>query len=234
MSAVPVPWGGELEAAIGITLSPDGGEIAFMGIEGTDSTVGRRPEPDQMGIWKVGVAGGEPVQLTSGPSYDAFPSWSRDGRWIAILRMTDGQAWNVHVIPAAGGEGRRVTSDADSVTAGRIAFSPDGERIAFFSAGAIRAIPVQGGQAETLVTVGRVGPFPELDWSPDGTRIVHTSEGKTWITRLSDGTTAELATGLSARLRHSSVSWSPDGQRIAFAASMPQETEFWLISDFLP
>ena len=67
-------------------------------------------------------------------------------------------------------------------------------------------------------------------------KIAHVSEsdGKIWVDHLSSGERTELATGLSQEFMYYSVAWSPDGERIAFAALKPSETEFWLISDFLP
>jgi len=234
VAELPAAWGDEVGPGFGLAVSPDGGKIAFMGIGGIEGTTGRRPQPDQIGIWTVGVRGGEPERLTSGPTYDALPSWSPDGRWIAFLRMADGYRWNVYVVAAEGGDVRPVTSDADSVAAGKVAFSPDGRRIAFFSRGAIKSIPLEGGHAEALVAVGSLDPFPELAWSPDGQRIAHTSDARIWVDLLPDGARRELSTGLSQDLRYSSVAWSPDGGSIAFVAWRPSEIGFWLIDDFLP
>jgi imidazolonepropionase-like amidohydrolase len=53
-------------------LSPDGGRIAV-------SILGK--------LWLVPVAGGDAVQLTSGPGWDAQPAWSPDGQFIAYAHQ---------------------------------------------------------------------------------------------------------------------------------------------------
>ena len=45
----------------------------------------------------------------------------------------------------------------------------------------------------------------------------------------------EVRTGvLSEDAENLHIDWSPDGERIAFSASMGGEAELWLISNFLP
>jgi Tol biopolymer transport system component len=217
-------------------VSPDGREVVFSGGHWPRN---RRPEAEELGIWKAAVDGSTLTQLTREPVFDSYPRWSPDGRWIAFLRLEeelDYDGGNIQLIPSAGGEIRQLTSNADSVAVANIAFSPDGSRIAYFSGTTIKVVPIQGGPSEVLVTAGGRFPFfSALDWSPDGTRIVYVPlGGKIWIDHLSSGERTELETGLSDDFGYYSVAWSPDGERIAFAAGRPSETEFWLISDFLP
>ena len=242
VTGIPVAWGRDsLEAGVGLDLSPDGKKIVFMG--GT-RMAGRRPQGEDLGIWTVSVDGTGLHQLTSGPTYDAFPRWSRDGKWIAFLRLQEepnNDMANIQLIPSAGGELKQITSDTDSVAVANIAFSPDGKKIAYFSSGAIwksrgtiKVVSVENGRSETLVTVGEPSPFPELAWSPDGTRIAHTAGEQIFVDDLSSGRRTKLATGLAQGFQYGSVAWSPDGERMAFVVWRPSEKEFWLISDFLP
>ncbi len=140
----------------------------------------------------------------------------------------------IYMVPAEGGEIREITSEADSVGDGAIAFSPDGERITFFSGGAIKTIPVKGGQLEVLVAEVGSGRHSQLEWSPDGSRIAHNAGGKIWITPLDGGAPEELRTGLPENAGLSEFGWSPDGEKIVFMASIGGKLELWLISDFLP
>ena len=74
-------------------------------------------------------------------------------------------------------------------------------------------------------------------FSPDGKKIVYTpgEDRKIWIGSLETGQSMELETGLPSDMGYFSVSWSPDGRRIAFnGRRTAREVEFWLISDFLP
>ena len=184
------------------------------------------------------MGGEDPTRLTAGPHFDAYPTWSPDGRWVAFLRLLeeDPDHAAIHLIPSEGGESRQLTADADAAVVGSIAFSPDGDRIAYFSDGAIRAKPVGGGPSQVLVEVEGLRYFPDLSWSPDGEKIAYlpADGGQIMVGSLDTGRSVQLATGLAADVRFSSLAWSRDGQRIAFGASWPAEKEFWLISDFLP
>jgi Tol biopolymer transport system component len=117
---------------------------------------------------------------------------------------------------------------------GAIAFSPDGERIAFFSGGAIKTIPIEGGRTATLVDEIESSRHSQLAYSPDGSKVAHNAGGKIWITPLATGVPEELRAGLPEDARLSEFGWSPDGEKIAFMASIGGEPEFFLISDFLP
>ncbi len=127
-----------------------------------------------------------------------------------------------------------MTSEADSLGGGAIAFAPDGKRIAFFSGGAIKTIGVEGGQPELLVAEVKSRRHSQLAYSPDGSKIAHSAEGKIWITPLATGVPEELRTGLPEEADLSEFGWSPDGKKIAFMASIGGEAEFFLISEFLP
>ena len=236
LSTLPLPWGEDVSMGVGLDVSADGTKVVFMGVAGG---LGRsRPGPEDCGIWTVSTDGEDPTRLTGDARYHAYPTWSPDGRWIAFLRLLeeDTDHANIFLIPSEGGEIRRLTSDVDAVVVGGIAFSPDGDRIAYFSDGAIRARPAGGGASEVLLEVEDLGYFPDLSWSPDGEKIVYlpTDGGRIMVGSLESGRSVPLETGLSAGTRVSSVAWSPDGQRIAFGASWKPENEFWLISDFLP
>ncbi len=229
-----VPPGG------GIHVSPDGRTILFAGIRYPETEPGGTPGAE-VDIWTVPVEGGEPTRLARSPLQDRFPCWSPDGQEIAFLRYEfrgkGSYAFNIHVVPSEGGEPVPITSDADSVDQATIAYSPDGERIAFFSPGSIKTIQSGGGEPEVLIA----GVPPEweggrhrLAWSSDGERIAYTAAGKIWIASVSDGSSQELKTGLPAATHYGDFGWSPDGEKFVFLATMGGGVDLWLISDFLP
>jgi Tol biopolymer transport system component/tRNA A-37 threonylcarbamoyl transferase component Bud32 len=80
--------------------SPDGERIVFHS--------NRDGQPD---IFMIPVAGGKPMNLTSQPAVDAFPSFSRDGRWIYFSsdRETHTRESQIWKMPASGGPAVRVT-----------------------------------------------------------------------------------------------------------------------------
>jgi len=232
---VPLQWERWLVSRVpggGLNVSPDGEMIVVSAYQ--------EPYDPKEGVdvWTIPVNGGRPTRLTSDGSFEGYPCWSPDGQWVAFTdwhAKSEDEGFNaIYVVPAEGGEIRQASSEADSVGGGAIAFSPDGERIAFFSGGAIKTIPVEGGQPEVLVAEVRSGRHSQLAYSPDGSKIAHNAEGKIWITPLDGGVPEELRTGLPKDVKLSEFGWSADGEKIAFFASIGGEAEFWLISDFLP
>ncbi|MGD8360838.1 MAG: tetratricopeptide repeat protein [Gemmatimonadota bacterium] len=220
-----VPGGGQ-------NVSPDGERIVV--------SAAREPYDRKEGVdvWTLPLHGGRPTRLTTDGSYEAYPCWSPDGEWIAFTdrhRESENEGFKaIYLVPAVGGEIRQITSEADSVGGGAIAFSRDGERIAFFSGGAIKTVPIEGGQSEVLLAEVNSNDHSQLAYSPDGSRIAHSVGGKILITSLGGGRPEELRTGLPETAMLSEFGWSPDGEKIAFMATMGGEAEFWLISDFLP
>jgi len=220
-----VPGGGH-------NFSPDGERIVISGVDGPFN------QRDGGDVWTIPVSGGRAIRLTNDLSSERHPCWSPDGQWVAFTdrhAISEDEGFKaIYIVPSGGGEIRQITAEADSIGDGAIAFSPEGERITFFSGGAIKTIPVGGGQPEVLVAEIRSGRHSQLEWSPDGSRIAHNAGGKIWITRLDGGAPEELRTGLPANADLSEFGWSPDSERIVFMASIGGELEFWLISDFLP
>ena len=59
-------------------------------------------------LWIVPRDGGDAQRLTSGPGVETDPIFSPDGKWIAFTGEYEGNV-DVYVIPATGGEPRRLT-----------------------------------------------------------------------------------------------------------------------------
>jgi tricorn protease len=59
-------------------------------------------------LWMGSLKGGVVAQLTHGLSHDLLPRFSPDGKWIAFTRINQGTE-DVYVLPAEGGEPRRLT-----------------------------------------------------------------------------------------------------------------------------
>jgi dipeptidyl aminopeptidase/acylaminoacyl peptidase len=103
------------------------------------------------------------------------PAWSPDGKQIAFVADNSGldQAW---VIPADGGEARRVTDFGDRV--GEVAWSPDGALLLVtVDAGGnehdqLYLVPADGGEPRALTAEPQVIHHFGA-WSPDGRRICY-------------------------------------------------------------
>ncbi|MEW6367440.1 MAG: S9 family peptidase [Acidobacteriota bacterium] len=81
-------------------------------------------------LYAISASGGDPRQLTNGPTSEEAPCWGPDGKRISFSSTRDGtsQIWQ---IDASGGEAHRLTSI--STGASQPLFSPDGKWIAFLS-----------------------------------------------------------------------------------------------------
>lgn len=150
---------------------PDGGAIAFQS---------RRD--GNWEIYTLDLSDGSLTRLTENLAYDGAPAWSPDGTEIAFesnrgldCETNGGCSLDIYVMPAAGGEARRLTEDA----AGDFgpAWSPDGNRIAFTSwrdgNKEIYVVPSLGGEASNLTQ----NPADDEDpaWSPDGLALAFVS-----------------------------------------------------------
>jgi Tol biopolymer transport system component len=224
-----IPGGGE-------HVSPDGEKIVF---------TGATMDPLRVNIFTLPIGGGTPTRVTESLSVpemdtqDRYPCWSPDGDQIAFIRYRAVEkgdfSINVYTVPAEGGEPEAITTDADSVAWASVAYSPDGEWLAYFSNNAIKIRRVDGGEVRPVVELERVGPHSEVAWSPDGTRIAYTGSGSIWIVPVDGGEPQEVQTGvLTEDAQNLHIDWSPDGSKIVFTASMGGEAELWMMSDFLP
>lgn len=109
------------------TLHPDGNTavvaLSRPDFDG-DSYVGQ--------LWRVPVDGsGAPRRISRG-FRDSAPRYSPDGKVLAFIRSAPGQAGQLHIMDAAGGEAQPITDRKLGV--GSFDWSPSGERIVFASA----------------------------------------------------------------------------------------------------
>lgn len=147
-------------------------------------------------LYTVSASGGTARRITSHPGFEMFPRFSPDGKLIAFTGQYDGNT-EVFVIPATGGEPKRLTYTA---TLGRdevsdrmgpnnvvMGWTPDGKNVLFRSRmrsfndfiGQLYTVPVEGGPAEEL-------PLPRggfASYSTDGKQLAYNRifrEFRTW------------------------------------------------------
>lgn len=132
--------------------SPDGTRVAFEAAVDGNSDV-YLVEPD----------GGHLSRLTSEPSIDGVPAWSRDGRWVYFASTRAGPVPDIWRVPASGGDATRLTFNG----AFEPGESPDGEHLFYLDrhpAGlgpdgpaSLMRVPLGGGPVEAVLD--RVRPF---------------------------------------------------------------------------
>lgn len=136
-------------------------------------------------LWVVARSGGAAARLSSDRGSDWMPRFSPDGRWIAFTGDYQGNT-DVYVMPAAGGEVRRLTFWSDVVADAPLrwgpdnlvlTWTPDSRRIVFLSRrqswnswyGQLYEVGLDG-RAPQALPLDRGGL---LSFSPDGHRIAY-------------------------------------------------------------
>ncbi len=207
--------------------SPDGRYLAVSAL----STREKRPS-----ITLVSLQDSSTLLVTSPPPEysDWCPAFSPDGKSIAFLRSSGpGFVDDLYVVPAIGGEPKRLTSDKRAIE-GPLAWTPDGREIIFSSErgglSSLWRIPAYGGSPRRVEGVGTSTSAPAI--ASIGHRLAYTSTAmkiNLWKVRLSD---ASHVLGPPRLILASNgyvglPSFSPDGQKVAFESSQSGYREIW-------
>jgi Tol biopolymer transport system component len=209
------------------SVAPLGGEprrIINEGWNGELSPDGRRLVFERRGQILLSRADGSDVVALSGlPSLstphmvDAWPTFSPDGKSIAVFLGEEGRYGDYWVIPSEGGESRRLTTDFEE--GGAPAWTPDAKWLVFPSArrGSINLwrVSTSGGPPTPVTT----GSGDDLDpvVSPDGRTLLFANVKRTWVLVAHDVTSGMRRTLIEKRTPLVFPVYSPDGRRIAFA-----------------
>jgi Tol biopolymer transport system component/DNA-binding winged helix-turn-helix (wHTH) protein len=215
---------------LSLSYSPDGKYLAV-----ADKTATMEP----YSIFLLATETGEKRRLTfppAGPEGDDSPAFSPDGRSLVFARSHSHVAGDLYVVPLAGGEPTRLTSD-NSKTGG-ISWTADGREIvrASIRGGVIQylwKVPLTGGAPERLSVFAPNLSHPSI--SRQGNRLAWAQSMEDlsiWRVEINPATGQA---GAPAKLIASSLGdfapqFSPDGQKIAFGSRRTGRDEI-LVSD---
>lgn len=183
-----------------VHLSPDGTRVAWGA-----GPIGKPDERGEAAIYVGAVDGSTPPRRWTYGGVDSQPRWSPSGELLAFLSDRKEQGKNgLYVMPAGGGEARPLVVRKKSVEA--YEWSPDGARLAFLAV----AEPSEDDERrekerDDPAVYGERQPFRLL-----------------WLVDVATGDVTQVPTG---DVHVTSHTWSPDGTRIAYAASATTMTE---------
>ena len=217
-------------AYLSTAWSTDGKGLAI-----TDSDLPNGPAS----IFLISLETGERRRLTTTPPQsggDFSPHFSPDGRWVAFTRSRSTAVDDIYVVPAAGGEPRRVTRDGSETGTSGLDWTADGREIIFSSRrGGGRALGlfrvlITGGTPEQLPGIGEDSYAPTISRRGDSLAYLYQklddniwrAPGPNAANR--DSPPTQL---IASTRREGSPRYSPDGKRIAFASDRSGNVEIW-------
>jgi dipeptidyl aminopeptidase/acylaminoacyl peptidase len=183
-------------------VSPDGSFVLYT-VRQWESERDRMESRTQ--IWQVPVAGGQARRLTYGERGDSQPQWSPDGRHISFVSARgagtgdDAPRSQIYLMGADGGEAWKLTDAKEGVNA--YAWAPDSIRIGY-----VATEPRPDAEAEAIRKRDDERVF-EGDF-----RNAHI-----WTIDIQSKAASKVTSG-GAQTVTGNISWSPDGERIAFSA----------------
>jgi len=189
-----------LQSAGGAQISPDGKWVAY-----TVTSTDFKQNAYVTHVWLASTQTGRSLQLTRGEKSAGNPQWSPDGEWLSFTSSRVGDKNQIFALHPDGGEGVQLTKAENGVNG--YAWSYDGKRIAFTSSDAdSKAAKERQEYLGGFEVVRKEYDFSQL-WTMDVDAALNEPvTGSQW-TKGKDFTVG-------------SFSWSHDGSRIVFSATV--------------
>jgi TolB protein len=199
--------------------SPDAQKIAYVSFE----------NPKNSAIYVQVMATGERQLISSVQGINGAPSWSPDGRRLALTLSHQGNP-DIYILEVASGQLTQLTQNRNIDT--EPAWDPSGTSLIFTSdrsgSPQLYEISVTGGRAQRLTFEGRYNASGEI--SPDGKLIamVHRDKGRYRIAVM-DRSSSQLRILTEGKLDES-PSFAPNGSMIIYAAAGEHRGELGAVS----
>ncbi len=204
---------------------PDGSQIAFA-----------RLDDAHVGIYVASPLGGAEQRIATFPpassstfmrgSVDPSLSWSPDGRWLAVSRVAADNPSTVHVVAQDGSETRQVLLGEAGHDYTSVAFSPNGDALAFVDSGYLGVVEIDPKDpSKQRQPSRRLSAYQRyvggLAWTRDGRELLYgrapyAAPPPSYLWRLAvDGSSSPQRLDLAGVASFPAL--SPSGQRLAFS-----------------
>ncbi len=189
-----------LKSIGGAQISPNGKWVAY-----TVSHANFKQDAFVTQIWLAEVSSGRNVQLTRGEKSSGNPRWSPDGEWLAFTSNRIEDKNQIFAINPAGGEALQLTKSETAIS--NFAWSEDGRNIAYT---ATEPVPQLSKDRKDYL-----GDFEVVrkDYNYAYLWTLNVSEAM-------NGPTVAKQRTKKKDFSVDSFSWSPDGSKIAFSATV--------------
>ncbi|ABF42933.1 WD40-like beta Propeller [Candidatus Koribacter versatilis Ellin345] len=207
------------------TFSPDGKEMIYI------SVVAGKEQ-----LFRVGLDGKNPLQLTRDDADHEDPAWSPDGKHVAFVLIHE-KVEQIHLMDPDGGNVTPLTPKESKTI--HPSWSPDSRRVIFCTDddlappkkndSDILAMDIATHETTKLIS-GGVNTFPV--WSPDGTklafrRMLGERNSEVFLAN-ENGSDPKNLTNDPAF--DGWPAWSPDGKQIAFASNRRGNHEIFVMN----
>jgi dipeptidyl aminopeptidase/acylaminoacyl peptidase len=211
-------------------VSPDGRRVALV-----RKQMDKAQNDYRSNIWIAAIDGRDLCRFTNGDRADTHPRWSPDGFWLAFLSNRPGsepdggkranaadkekRTTQIWIIPASGGEARRLTNQAGGVNG--FVWSPDSARIAFVAR-------VQNGIDSPDDSAQPARIISTLRYKSNGEGFTYNRRAHISIQSVDGTEPVQLTDGDSD---DEEPCWSPDCTVITYSSTGHEPNESRMVSD---